>query len=266
MISWLFINDFCLNFEAAKLPLYPFPFMAFAHFLSTNQRFTPKNKLFMVLFGLILSANQGWGQTVFSAKKEVPIFTAGLLWGAGNLWFENNKVGADQFNRWKIRKFDKLAPLKLNKNLSRGADVAALLTGAAALLWVESRPKNAQLQALTILSQNALFTWNITQTSKMAFRRVRPYASAPGYTVNKKDDAYSFVSGHSSMVATTVTGMWLMNRSGTSKQRLLCTGAASLALGTACLRVAGGKHFTTDVLAGLLIGSGVAYVNHLVHR
>ena len=84
--------------------------------------------------------------------------------------------------------------------------------------------------------------------------------------VTKKDDAYSFISGHSSMVATTAAGMWLMSRNGTSKEKLLCTGAATLALGTACLRVAGGKHFTTDVVAGLLIGAGVAYVNHLVHR
>jgi membrane-associated phospholipid phosphatase len=265
MISWLFISDFCLNFGAAKLPVYPFPLMALSHFLSTFRRFSAPNKQIALLFGLILSAKSGKAQAVFSAKKEIPIFTAGLIWGAGNLWQEQ-KIDVQQYRRWAIRGVDKPAPLKLNKNLSSSADITALLTGAASLIWVKSRPKNTRFADLSVLGQNALITWNITQTSKMAFRRLRPYASAPGFVVSKKDDAYSFISGHSSMVATTAAGMWLMSRNGTSKERLLCTGAVSLALGTACLRVAGGKHFTTDVLAGLLIGTGVAYVNHLVHR
>ena len=239
--------------------------MPIAHFLSTYARTFKLNKQFYVLFIFILASKTSIGQNAFLAKKEVPIFTAGVIWGAGNLWQER-KINTQQYNQWKIRGIDKLAPLHLNKSLSRGADITAVLTGAAGLIWLQSRPKNTRLNDLTILSQNALLTWNITQTSKMAFRRLRPYALAPGYGVKKKDDAYSFISGHSSMVATTAAGMWLMSRNGTSREKLLCTGAATLALGTACLRVAGGKHFTTDVVAGLLIGAGVAYVNHLVHR
>ena len=199
-------------------------------------------------------------------KTELAWGTAGLLWTGGNLLAEH-RLKTMNYNTWKIRSIDKIVPLKLNKTTVKISDAAAVATSLIALAWVAKQSQTMKWQKAYVMAENVWFTWNITQTSKMLFRRARPYTFRQGFVFTKKDDSYSFISGHSSITAAVATSMWLMNRESASinKNRGLLLAAGGLSLGTATLRISAGKHFTTDVLAGLLIGTGIAYLNTYLH-
>jgi membrane-associated phospholipid phosphatase len=202
-----------------------------------------------------------------SASKDIPLAGVSLLWTGLNLYGES-KIDPGTFNRWKIRGVDQWAPHQLNPKTARIADGTALATGVLSLIWI-SRQRNMQWDKAGIMAENAWITWNITQSSKMLFRRARPYTYASGFSFSKRDDAYSFISGHSSMAASLAASMYFMSRNESClpgrNNKGIWIAAGGMTLGTAALRVSSGKHFPTDVLAGLLIGTGIAYLNTYLH-
>ncbi len=121
---------------------------------------------------------------------------------------------------------------------------------------------------------------------KVAVQRPRPLVYTDPATLENDEDAQSlrsaqrsgsayesFPSGHTSLAfAAAVGGSTLLTMKwarGTRRQRIglgfvwgLSLAAAST---TAALRVVGGKHFPTDVVAGAVLGSGVGVVVPLLH-
>lgn len=206
-------------------------------------------------------------QFKITPSKDIPLAGISLLWTGLNLYGER-KINPGDFNRWKIRGIDQWAPQRLNRRTARIADGTAVATGLLSLIWI-SRQSNMKWDKAGIMAENAWITWNITQSSKMLFRRARPYTYAPGFSFSKRDDAYSFISGHSSMAASLAASMYFMSRTETCmpgrNNKGLWIAAGGLTLSTAALRVSSGKHFTTDVLAGMITGIGVAYLNTRFH-
>jgi membrane-associated phospholipid phosphatase len=109
---------------------------------------------------------------------------------------------------------------------------------------------------------HALLLSNLgVEALKKTVRRPRPTARHRAAGAVDGDEAYSFPSGHS---AAAFTGATLVSQFFPSNLGL-AVGAYLLAGATAYARMAGDKHYATDVLTGAAIGTGAALATvHLV--
>lgn len=107
---------------------------------------------------------------------------------------------------------------------------------------------------------------------KLAVRRPRPYAydpAVPEETRRGAEASLSFYSGHSStaFAMATAYGLIYQARHPESPSRFaVLAGGYLLASGVALCRVAAGKHFWTDVLAGAAAGSLTGWLVVELHR
>lgn len=222
----------------------------------------------ILLFGLILHSNPVVSQpsVIISKGKEAGIFGGLAVHSFINLKLEE-KISVNEIHYWKIRRIDRLAPLRFSSACAHTSDITFAATGLLALYSVSQRQTAERNTAGLLMTQNLWMTWNITQTTKMLARRARPYASESGFSVGKKDDAYSFFSGHTSLTACMAASHYFYDRSLAIKDRRpgITLGLTALSIGTGILRIKAGKHFPTDVLAGAILGTGVAYLNTKLH-
>ncbi|MCX7633165.1 MAG: phosphatase PAP2 family protein [Turneriella sp.] len=122
-------------------------------------------------------------------------------------------------------------------------------------LWTEHNYARA---AFTV-AQSAVATGVVTQLTKFAVARARPYA----YYSNDYSEAgskLSFFSGHTSYAfAFAVSGAMLVSERYPRYSGWIYATALSLAALTGYLRIAADKHYLTDVLTGAAVGSAIAY-------
>jgi membrane-associated phospholipid phosphatase len=145
----------------------------------------------------------------------------------------------------------------------------ALGTAFAAGMVTFALPKNQQTQYIQLAVQNVWIMANITQTVKMLALRNRPYTQVPGFVSSKTDDHFSFFSGHSAITATAATTAILMALNQPNIPtwgKAAAYTAGGLALATAGLRIAAGKHYPSDVVTGILVGVAVAVINTKLHE
>ncbi len=112
--------------------------------------------------------------------------------------------------------------------------------------------------ALTI-GEAMVATGVVTQMAKFSFARGRPYAYYNNDYSNA-DSRMSFFSGHTSYAfAMSVSSAMLLADSYPRYRALIYAVALTLAAIPGYLRIAGDKHYLTDVLAGAAVGSSIAY-------
>lgn len=221
-----------------------------------------------MLFGLILHSLPVISQSVLSLNKGKD---AAIIGGLAIHSFINfkleEKVSLTQIHYWKIRGIDRLAPLRFNPAYARTSDIAIATTGLIALYGISQKQSTERNTAGLLLMQNMWMTWNITQTTKILALRARPYTNEAGFAPRKKDDAYSFFSGHTSLTACMAASHYFHDRTLSVQDRkpAITMGLTALSIGTGILRIKAGKHFPTDVLAGAILGTGVAYLNTKLH-
>jgi membrane-associated phospholipid phosphatase len=111
-----------------------------------------------------------------------------------------------------------------------------------------------QLAALSSLGMAQL----AANVSKRAFHRERPGVVFDREPIDEHDDVHSFISGHSATTfAAAVAAGTIASRRGSADAPWIWGGGLGLAATTAYLRVAGDRHFLTDVLAGAATGAAV---------
>ncbi|MCZ6522103.1 MAG: phosphatase PAP2 family protein [Bacteroidetes bacterium] len=117
-----------------------------------------------------------------------------------------------------------------------------------------------------------LINTGLNQTIKGIAQRDRPFTynpDAPLEDRTSKGARTSFYSGHTASVAA-FSFFFAKVISDYSDNPTLKTfvwiGAASLPLATAYLRVASGKHFTTDVMVGYADGAAIGYLIPHIHK
>jgi membrane-associated phospholipid phosphatase len=111
-----------------------------------------------------------------------------------------------------------------------------------------------QLAALSSLGMAQV----ASDIAKRAFRRARPGVVFDGQSVSRRDDVHSFVSGHTAttFAAVVAAGTIASRRQSSDAPWIWATGVG-LASTTGYLRVAGDRHFFTDVLTGAAVGTAV---------
>jgi membrane-associated phospholipid phosphatase len=223
---------------------------------------------FISLFGLILHFNSLTAQPSITLQKgrETGILAGLAAHSLINLKLESDKA-VSNIRYWKISGIDKTAPLYFSPKFARASDITSVSAGLLTLYGLsQNSPSNRNASGM-LLMQNLWLTYNITHTTKILSSRARPYANEKGFRPGEKDDAYSFFSGHTSLTACMAASHYFHDRTLPMKDRrpAITLGLSALSIGTGLLRIKSGKHFPTDVLAGAIIGTGVAYLNTRLH-
>jgi membrane-associated phospholipid phosphatase len=142
---------------------------------------------------------------------------------------------------------------------------------------------SAGLVDFWIYAETVSITWASTNLAKIAVRRPRPSAYQQQELLTKQyegtgkdppsitdtNSALSFYSGHAAIVASVAsTATYLAFARGKGKARPWITlGVGVTATGvTMWGRMASGKHFPTDVLAGAMAGTGIGLLVPHIHR
>lgn len=209
------------------------------------------------------------GQYLQLKPKQEVALASGMAFHTGiNLLMDHHHWGGSP-RTWEVAWLDGAAQYKLSPSTAKVSDGMALGTALAAGFVTLALPKNERINYMIVGAQNVWLTANLTHTVKVLAARNRPYTQASGFVSDQRDDHYSFFSGHSSItatVATTALMSVLQQKNISTWGRSAAFAAAGLALTTASLRIAAGKHYPSDVVTGILVGVGVAVINTQLHR
>ncbi len=141
------------------------------------------------------------------------------------------------------------------------AMLAAPLVAGGALALAHDRPALAWGEDALVFGQTLGLTLLVTGALKVAARRPRPLTYDARWSVDERHDGdarLSFPSGHSAaaFASASYLAVLLLEREGARPAALVGVTAGYLAAATvAGLRVAGAKHFLTDVLTGAALGT-----------
>lgn len=151
----------------------------------------------------------------------------------------------------------------------RGSDV--LLVGisglAAGLATVDRSPAQARGN-LAVLTNSVGWTAASTQWLKVLVHRKRPvlYTGAATAAAPQANSQQSFPSGHTSMAFAVATSyLVIAQREHLPHRARNATFLFGGATGIGALRVAGGRHFPTDVIGGAVLGSAIGWLVAAVH-
>lgn len=120
--------------------------------------------------------------------------------------------------------------------------------------------------------QGGFATTGVTNATKHLVQRTRPYVYNPVVPEAEKfqrDARFSFFSGHTSITTfgAFFTAKVLHDVFPDAKWRAATWAAAGLLSGTTgYLRIRGGKHYPTDILAGLAVGAGMGLLIPHIHK
>ena len=162
-----------------------------------------------------------------------------------------------------------------NDSLDRAGDIASVAAVAALPLLLDAFTAEDIGVIAVLYAESAVWTLGVKNILKEALGRPRPYlfhADTPASLLSDSDpdgERYeSFPSGHTAfafMTASFIT--YVYSRGTTSKTSKILVGAGTFALasGTALLRVVGGMHYPSDVVAGALIGTAAGILVPALH-
>jgi PAP2 superfamily len=172
-----------------------------------------------------------------------------------------NPADLPGIDRWVVGADSKVA--------RRSSDVLLIgMGGVASFVAAHGRSPQQARGNLAVIANSISWTSASTSWLKVAFRRKRPvlYTSGAAAVAGDVDNQRSFPSGHTSVAFAVATSyLVLANREHlphrTRNAILLYGGATSIS----ALRLAGGSHFPTDVVAGAVLGTGIGWLVAAVH-
>ncbi|MCF8295616.1 MAG: phosphatase PAP2 family protein [Bacteroidales bacterium] len=185
-------------------------------------------------------------------------------------------------DRMKINPFDRPATLYWNRSLNDVSDIfpiaMPIISGTVVLPQLYQKQWRNTLIFGVMYLEAYFLTKGITEFSKSLAQRTRPYLYNTQFTPAERYDFQgveapeansSFFSGHTSsaFAAAVFLSKTYSDIYGNSTwSALIWTGSLSIATFTAYCRVASGEHFTSDVLAGALVGGAIGYFIPVLHK
>jgi membrane-associated phospholipid phosphatase len=117
-----------------------------------------------------------------------------------------------------------------------------------------------------IVLEGAVIAMTLNQLVKFAVGRERPFVAAlppdqKGTSRNPADENLSFFSGHTTWTTALAVGAGIVaHRRNYSLEPWIWASGLSVAAATGYLRIAGDKHYASDVLVGAVVGAAMGYL------
>lgn len=172
-----------------------------------------------------------------------------------------------------INSFDRFATRQNSARARRASDLLLYTSPAWPTLLLFDPAVRRQTPSVGVMSAEVvLLTIGLTNLTKNLARRTRPYTYHPDVPLRKKtvqDARQSFFSGHTSVLAASTfvsAKIWADAHPGSRWKPVVWASAVALPVAMGCFRVGGGRHFPTDVLAGLAVGGAVGWLVPHLHR
>lgn len=139
-------------------------------------------------------------------------------------------------------------------------------------------PRGSEAATLgVILAETAAFTFGVTNLTKAATRRKRPYLYNDAFTVEERaelardsgEGTLSFPSGHTAVAfaaATFLSTVYADLHGPTRASKWIWISSLGVASLVGVARVQGGMHFRTDVLVGAAVGAAIGHLVPRIHR
>ncbi|RMG22309.1 MAG: phosphatase PAP2 family protein [Bacteroidetes bacterium] len=172
-----------------------------------------------------------------------------------------------------INALDRLAIANYSMEADQVSNVFLIGAHVSPFLFLAGKQSRAHIgQIMVMYGEAATLNLGLTVITKSLFHRPRPFvfnSAVPEEVKLSRNAKASFVSGHASMVAlnTFFFAKVFSDYYPHSKWKPLVWGAAAtIPAVTAYLRIAAGKHYPTDVLAGYALGAAVGILVPHFHR
>jgi membrane-associated phospholipid phosphatase len=139
--------------------------------------------------------------------------------------------------------------------------VPALAVGLPALAAPRDRPTESAFVDGMVVIEAAIIAAGLNQIGKFIAGRERPFVHAmaeadKGTTPHPNDNNLSFFSGHTTLTFALATAAGTITSMHKRTYAPLVWGSGlTLAAGTGYLRIAADKHYATDVIVGMIVGS-----------
>ncbi|MCC6521354.1 MAG: phosphatase PAP2 family protein [Polyangiaceae bacterium] len=170
-----------------------------------------------------------------------------------------------------------------SRSAQRAANMASNVTGfglgpalafgldAVAVAVEHGSAEDWAVDAL-VIAESAMVAADLNQLVKFAVGRERPFVHVLGAddkddTEQPSDNNLSFFSGHTTLgFSLAVSSGMVASLRGYRMAPVIWASGVSAAAITGWLRIAADKHYFTDVLTGMLVGSGIGVLVPYLHR
>lgn len=238
-------------------------------------------KIFLFLLFYILGVEftlSAQSPYIVNWKKEIPyISTAVGLNLVGAYAASQSKILTSleiaELNANNINSFDRFATENFSTSFIKASNGLELGTQLAPVLFLTGKKTRKNFtQILALYFEASFINTGVTIVSKMAFRRIRPFVYNPNVLEEEKlrrTARTSFISGHTSTAAVGCffTAKVFSDFYPDSNWKPVVWSAAAIIPGVmGYFRVAAGRHFPTDVIAGYLVGGTIGFLVPHLHR
>ena len=211
-------------------------------------------------------------------KKESILIGSGILAYSGSFYLESkiDPLSLEDIyalDRADINSFDRKASFFFSDKARRASDVLRTSSYLVpSLLLINKKPRKDFTTIVVLYGETLLLTKGITKLTKRTTKRIRPFVYNELVSLSEKQKVkaqFSFFSGHVSGTAANCffTAKVFSDYFPDSKFKpLVWTGAALIPAVTGYLRVRGGRHFYTDVIAGYFVGAGIGILVPHLHK
>lgn len=211
---------------------------------------------------------------------DVPLLSAGLTGhsalmvgfsiGTRHNWPPTDSTALD---RSTVNRFDRVATFQYHPRAAKASDWLFLAGAVVPMAGAAIQQRGDQpLTPVVIGFESFLVSSVITNFAKLTTQRSRPYRFNPDAVLLPhlwKDSKHSFWSGHTAnLAAITFSTASILQRSDLHRdaKAAIWAGAVVVPALVGYLRVRAGRHFPTDVIVGLGVGTGVGLLVPYLHR
>ncbi|MCK5148844.1 phosphatase PAP2 family protein [bacterium] len=231
--------------------------------------------LFLILAALAICPQEAIAQETVDisfGRDACLLGSAAGLFGL-SLILQRDMITPDPstLNPQQVNIFDRYAIYKCSKTAVVVSDMTLLTAFAGgAIIAFTLNGGQQKFNDMLVWGESVLLTAGLTWVIKNGVRRVRPSAyrkSERGEALEKKS-MRSFFSGHTSIAfasAVSAASLWSLRHGGERAEKWIWGSLVGTASICGICRVLAGGHFPTDVIAGALAGSLIAWLTVRLH-